>query len=718
MSPTVNPTLFFSYARGDDEAFVRRLHDDLEAAGFDAWFDRVDMPQRPLTFHQEIEDAIRERDRLIYVAGPRAAASDYVSQEWRSALGFDKHVIPLLRLGEYEDVLPGQLALMHCEDFRDDTEYQTRLTKLVESLRQPEPRLGALKAVPNLPRTLLARPLLMRRIKDALLIDLNKPVVVTGAAATADDQGNAPQQVGLQGMGGLGKSVLATAVARDREVRRAYPDGVIWITFGPKPSVAALMREFATHLECDSAFGTLAEGKGILGAFCARKALLLILDDVWSARDAEAFDILGPRSRMLVTTRDAGILRTLQGELVPVDLVSADQARQLLADNARTDEKALPQEADEIVQECGYLPLALALAGGMVAGRSGSQHAWSNVLDRLRRADLEKVRDRHAINPQHESIWRAMAASVEVLEEDQRQRFTELSVFRHDQRTPEAAVATLWGHAGGMDDLDTDDLLVEFGERSLVRLDSDQTHGRRVWLHDLLCDFATRLVDAPESLHDQLLEAYRARCPDGWSCGPNDGYFYESLGYHLLAAGRGKELEDILTDFAFLQRKIDLLGPQLLIEDYDLINEGPEESLRLIQRALRLSAYALSRDAAQLRNQLFGRLGAMRAPPTHILDLLAGLPIAKGLTLLTPTLSPPVGPLVRSVSVPAEIESLAVLPDGRSAVCSFWRHKLAGPWSESLHGMVVLDLETGSERHRLSDIARGIALCPDGRHAV
>jgi hypothetical protein len=38
--------IFLSYARDDDEPFVKRLHDDLTKAGFDVWFDRVSMPSR------------------------------------------------------------------------------------------------------------------------------------------------------------------------------------------------------------------------------------------------------------------------------------------------------------------------------------------------------------------------------------------------------------------------------------------------------------------------------------------------------------------------------------------------------------------------------------------------------------------------------------------------------------------------------------------------
>jgi hypothetical protein len=47
-------------------------------------------------------------------------------------------------------------------------------------------------------------------------------VVITGTAA----------RTGIHGMGGIGKSVLASELARDHEVRRAFPDGVFWVGIG------------------------------------------------------------------------------------------------------------------------------------------------------------------------------------------------------------------------------------------------------------------------------------------------------------------------------------------------------------------------------------------------------------------------------------------------------------------------------------------------------
>ena len=113
-------TVFLSYGRGDDEPFVERLCQALNARGFDVWYDRESMSSRGRTFHQEIRDAIAARERLVLVVGPHAVTSDYVRQEWQFALEADKVVTPILRVGDYP-LVPDELKLLHCEDFRDAT---------------------------------------------------------------------------------------------------------------------------------------------------------------------------------------------------------------------------------------------------------------------------------------------------------------------------------------------------------------------------------------------------------------------------------------------------------------------------------------------------------------------------------------------------------------------------------------------------------------------
>jgi WD40 repeat protein len=580
-------SVFLSYARDDDEAFVRRLYADLTSAGFTVWFDRESLLSRGLSFHQEIKDAIRNAvDRVVYIGGPKAASSAYVREEWQFALECDHVVVtPIRRIGDVENV-PGELSQLHCEDFRDDEKYGAALEKLIASLREPNPKLGALFGVPSLPPNFLGRPDLMARVRDALLVDLQKPQVITGADA----------RVGMQGMGGIGKSVLAAALARNRQIREAYPDGVIWIACGRKLSDEDLVkrqRDVARHLGGDDTFASLVQGQGVLRELLAAKAALFVLDDVWRAADAQAFDVLGPRGRMLVTTRDSRILDSLHGELVPVSLFTETESLQLLAGAVRVVPAALPPEAHEVMRKCGCLPLALTLCGGMARKRSGDFHS---VLERLRRADLEKISDREAINEQHRSIWIAMHASVEMLPEDEQHRFAELSVFATDQTVPEAAGVTLWAHSGDLNDLDAEDLLIDLAERSLVQLDEKTDDGgtvrRRFRLHDLLHDYAARVAGEPRAVHQKLLDAYRLKCKDGWPSGPDDGYFLQKLVTHLVAAEQIDDAVALLTDLPWIETKARVGLVFELQEDYrDVLAVLPEaQSLREEERRRKVEA--------------------------------------------------------------------------------------------------------------------------------
>jgi WD40 repeat protein len=697
--------VFLSYARGDDEPFVKRLFADLKTAGFTVWFDRESLLSRGLTFHQEIKDAIRTQvDRLIYISGPRAAQSPYVREEWQFALECDHVVVtPILRIGDYNEV-PGEISLLHCEDFRDDAKYRNSLGKLIESLRKPNPKLGGLFAVPNLPAHFLARPELMRRVRDALLVDLQTPKVITSADA----------RVGVQGMGGIGKSVLAAALARNREVRQAYPDGIVWIAFGQHMGDEELLqrqRDLAKHLGGNDPFTSLAQGTAQLREQLKSKAVLIVLDDVWRAADTAAFDVLGPRSRILITTRDAGILHSVHGDLVPVSLFTEAESLQFLADSINKAPAELPSEAHEVARECEYLPLALALSAGMAKKRKGDFHS---VLERLRRADLEKIADRESINEQHRSIWRAMQASVEMLSEEELQRFAELAVFDTDATVPEAAAATLWLHTGGLNDLDTEDLLVNLFERSLIQLnsnpDADGITVRRFRLHDLLHDFAVRMSAEPIALHEKLLSAYCAKCPEGWPSGPNDGYFMQHLVGHLVAADRLNDAASLLLDYKWLEAKLNATTVDELIADYDFVSASRVQ--RLVQDALRLSSHILRHEPNLLAGQLRGRLLGLDEPEIQsFIDSARPSRAAPWLNPKTPCLTAAGGHLVRSLQGHTNnVTGVAITPDGQFAV-SGSRDNTLKMW-ELATGEQVRSLEGHTE-----DIYC-VAITPDGQFAV
>lgn len=129
---------FVSYARDDDEAFVKRLYADLTDGSICVWWDRKAMESRGLTFLQEIRDVIALVDRVVLVVGPSAVKSEYVQVEWEFALELCKAVVPLLRLGpegaipsvlRREDfaLIPSEPSTFHVPDFRSDAAYSTAL---------------------------------------------------------------------------------------------------------------------------------------------------------------------------------------------------------------------------------------------------------------------------------------------------------------------------------------------------------------------------------------------------------------------------------------------------------------------------------------------------------------------------------------------------------------------------------------------------------------
>ena len=150
---------------------------------------------------------------------------------------------------------------------------------------------------------------------------------------------------------------------------------------------------------------------------------------------------------------------------------------------------------------------------------------------------------------------KSIKVSIDALAPDQARRFAELAVFPPDETVPEAAVATLWSHTGPMKEREARRLLTVLERRALVRLDREAAE---------VGDDPTAPCVAPRphlrlrhpsrgdrvALHQQMLDAYSQRCPEGWPSGPNDGYFFQHLRHHLVEAGRDTELTSLLLDLA------------------------------------------------------------------------------------------------------------------------------------------------------------------------
>ena len=95
--------------------------------------------------------------------------------------------------------------------------------------------------------------------------------------------------LGIEGRGGLGKSVLVAAVARDPRITENFPDGVFWITVGQAPNLLAILEQLLREFGAVSrSYADTADARQELLTAISDKRCLVILDDIWDSHHAKS----------------------------------------------------------------------------------------------------------------------------------------------------------------------------------------------------------------------------------------------------------------------------------------------------------------------------------------------------------------------------------------------------------------------------------------------
>jgi WD40 repeat protein len=561
--------------------------------------------------------------------------------------------------------------------------------------------------LPSLPEHYVLREADLERLRQALL---NNGAVALGI-------------VGVKGVGGIGKSVLAAALARDLAVQAAFPDGIVWLPIGREPNLPARQEELYLFLTGQREnFRDAIQGRSFLSVALEGKTCLVILDDVWDSSHAEAFPVVtGSATRYLITTRNAEVLQTLNAPPVSLDVLSPDQALSLLADWTGQPVANLPSIACEVARECGYLPLALAMVGAFVRQNPES---WKRALHRLRNTDLEKLR-RFFPGYEHPTLLAALEVSVDALPKDACTRYLDLAVFPEEAAIPLPVLHAFWQPLG-LDDDDVFDLAETFVNRSLARRDEDG-HLR---LHDLQHDYLrARAGNALPDLHRRFLLAC-ARSLLGaadetleglpWHRLPSQpNYLWDRLVYHHLQAGAWDAIYALLTDFDFLEARCRATTVFDLEADYRqaLAAWPPADAARrdvlaAFEERVRLEAWRIAQAPEWLFPALYNYLRWLDAPdgPLHRLCETAAFHRTNYLrSRLDPRPEPPLW--LRSLEGHTDaVTAVALSPDGRTIV------------SGSLDGTVkVWDAHDGRLLRSLAGHTHwvtAVALSADGRTIV
>lgn len=189
-----------------------------------------------------------------------------------------------------------------------------------------------------------------------------------------------------------------------------------------------------------------------------------------------------------------------------------------------------------------------------------------------------------------------------------------------------------------------------------------------------------------------------------------DTYGLAHLPAHLDAAGAGERLRKLRFDYDWLQTKLDRLGANALLADFNLSRESADDATMRLVRALEQGAHVLAQDPMQLAAQLSGRL--MDDEDSNIRALLAQARwLCRRPCLLPVTASlRESGALLRTLTGhTAGVNSVAVTPDGRSVVSASWDHTLK-VW-DLAHGGYLATFHAGGAPYTC-------AITPDGRTIV
>jgi hypothetical protein len=499
------PKVFLSYGRGDDRKLIDAIERDLQAAGFAVWRDEGSMPSRGRSFIHELRVAIEQADRIVLAVGPAAMRSEHVLMEWQYALTVDRVVVPVWLSSDFR-TLPPELANLHA--IRLDVE---GTAGVIRRLREDPPPLGQLHGVPQLPPHYRPRPDLVSKIAATVLFDHDHPVVL-----------DVPRRrTVISGMGGSGKSVIATAFARGAAVRRTFVDGVFWFNARSDLTGAEVKERVLRQLQSDSLAG---------------RTCLVVLDNVETIAFVEPISqVLGPNCRLLITARDRTVATGLGAEEVRVSDMSEAESLALIADWTRTPIDALPSSARDVVVACGGNAHALALAGAYLSSPGGS---YDGLLAALASANLEFMR-LELIGYEYESVMRVIEACTSRLAPEGQRFFGELAALDRSASIPAGLVRRLW-LSGGLPEDNAGRLLIDLEAQNLVRID-----GGRVSLHDLQHLYLRAKGGENASVHERMLGVLG--WPAAWSEATSDPYLFEQLSHHLVGAKRHHELVELLT---------------------------------------------------------------------------------------------------------------------------------------------------------------------------
>ncbi|GLT92220.1 hypothetical protein SLE2022_100680 [Rubroshorea leprosula] len=302
---------------------------------------------------------------------------------------------------------------------------------------------------------------------------------------------------GICGIGGSGKTTLASEVCRDVEVQSYFKDRILFLTVSQSPNIELLRAKI---------FGFICGNEAMdSGSFLVPQwnsqvewrngpRTLVVLDDVWSQGVLEQLIFRIPGCKTIVVSRFK--FSNVLDATYELELLREDEAMALFCCTA-FGEETIPPAANEalvkqIVDECKGLPLALKVIGASL--RDQPEMYWVSAKKRLSRG--ERICESH-----ENKLLERMAISVEYLPRKVKECFLDLGSFPEDKKIPLDILINMWVEIHDLDEEEAFAVLVELSDKNLLTLVKEARAGDiyssyydiAVTQHDVLRDLALHL---------------------------------------------------------------------------------------------------------------------------------------------------------------------------------------------------------------------------------
>ncbi|XP_059075607.1 putative disease resistance protein At5g47280 [Cryptomeria japonica] len=337
--------------------------------------------------------------------------------------------------------------------------------------------------------------------------------------------------VGVQCMGGGGKTTLALALCDDPKIKCHFGNNVFFFTVSQSPNLKGILESLWEKIVAKKKpdFQNVEDAHRHLEQQLLQvpKPTLVILDDVWSRANLEKLLFEGPGYKTLITTRDSSTIpRNLSTQSYQLPLLGHEDALALFCFWA-FGQTSIPCTFDanlveEVQAECKGLPLALKVIGSSLHGEP--RVVWESAKNKLSKGEF--ISDYHK-----EALYKCLETSVYLLDDVVRECFIDLGAFPEDRKICADALLDVWVYFRNLEWQDALAILLELASRNLLNLSTSSNPGSGAAIshgsvselyftqHDVMRDLALNLGSQGDIVHRKRLLMPRKEytLPEKWA---------------------------------------------------------------------------------------------------------------------------------------------------------------------------------------------------------